>query len=85
MIIYLIQMNRQIKRRLSIIASKLELLSSDHDGVNHGFASSNDLMNAVRSVLPESSMGKDNGGQVIIYTNLYVRDDGSLESMDFME
>lgn len=78
-------MNRHIKRRLSVVASKLELLSSDNDGVNHGFASSNDLMNAVRGILPESSMGEDNDGQVIIYTNLYMRDDGSLESMDFME
>lgn len=41
-----------------------------------------DLIKEVLDILPEATVGEDNEGQLIVYTNLYVDKDGQIQSFD---
>lgn len=41
----------------------------------------NELLTQVLSIIPNASVGEDNDGQLIIYTNLTEDEDGNLSEM----
>ena len=47
------------------------------------FTNFDDLCSKVLEILPNASLGEDNDGQIVVYTNLTViEDDGSIQDMD---
>lgn len=41
----------------------------------------NELLTQVLSIIPNASVGEDNDGQLVIYTNLTEDEDGNLSEM----
>ena len=44
-----------------------------------------DLMRAVLAILPSAQLDEDNYGQIIIYTDLTEKSDGTLEGFEYEE
>lgn len=46
------------------------------------FSTFGELVDVICEILPNATFGDDNDGQLIIYTNLHISNDDSLDNMD---
>lgn len=64
------------------LAELLDLLDKqDAEPTPVGFDNLDDFMGAMLSIFPEAVVEVDNEGQLVVYTNLIERPDGSIVSM----